>query len=72
VRTERLTLEAERVLLRDRREEVAEFHRREGVLARLAAFGLATGALYTVSEWLALDASEDTVQTRERRLQNKD
>jgi len=42
------------------------------VFARLDAFRLAAGALYTVSEWLAFDAGEDAVQARERRLQDKD
>ena len=62
------TFEAERVLLCERRKDVTHFDRGERVLARLAAFGLAAGALYAVTERLALDTSEYAVHASEGRL----
>ena len=64
------TLEAERVLLGERRKDVTQFERGERVLARLAAFGLAAGALYAVTEGLALDTSEYAIHASEGWLYN--
>jgi len=64
------TLEAERVLFCERRKDVTHLDRGERVFARLAALGLAAGALYAVTERLALDTSEYAVHASEGRLYN--
>ena len=67
-----LTLQAERVLSRERCVDVTQFHRRKIVVASLAALRLAANALDAVAERLALDASEYAVCTSKRRLEKKD
>lgn len=62
------TFETERVLLRERRVNITHLHRRERVLAGLAAFRVAAGALDSIAEGLTFDPGERAVHAGERRL----